>query len=141
MAPTTFSASTIRSRSRFPTNVPKLCGRCHREGKKAALRYTGDQHEIIQHYTESIHGKGLLKSGLTVTATCTSCHTAHLVLPRSDPESTVNPEECARHLRRLSPRHSGAVRRERALGNGHEDGQGTAGLQRLPHRALHSPHR
>jgi hypothetical protein len=75
----------------FSTNVPKLCGRCHREGQKAAVRYTGAQHEIVQHYTESIHGKGLLKSGLTVTATCTSCHTAHLVLPRSDPESTVNP--------------------------------------------------
>ena len=76
----------------FPTNVPTLCGRCHREGQKAAMRYTGRQHEIVQHYNESIHGKGLLKSGLTVTATCTSCHTAHLVLPRTDPESTVNPK-------------------------------------------------
>jgi hypothetical protein len=26
-----------------------------------------------------------------VTATCTSCHTAHAVLPRNDPASTVNP--------------------------------------------------
>jgi hypothetical protein len=76
----------------FSTNVPTLCGRCHREGQKAALRYTGRQHEIIQHYNESIHGKGLLKSGLTVTATCTNCHTAHMVLPRSDPQSTVNPK-------------------------------------------------
>ena len=76
----------------FPTNVPNLCGRCHREGEKAAVRYTGTQHEIIQHYSESIHGKGLLKSGLTVTATCTNCHTAHRELPKSDPESTVNPK-------------------------------------------------
>ena len=76
----------------FSTNVPTLCARCHREGQKAAVRYTGTQHQIIQHYTESIHGKGLLKSGLTVTATCTSCHTAHMVLPRSDPDSTVNPK-------------------------------------------------
>jgi Cytochrome c3 len=76
----------------FPTNVPQLCGRCHREGQKAALRYTGVQHQIIESYTESIHGKGLLKSGLTVTATCTSCHTAHNELPKSDPSSTVNPK-------------------------------------------------
>jgi uncharacterized protein with PIN domain len=76
----------------FPTNVPQLCGRCHREGQKAALRYTGVQHQIIESYTESIHGKGLLKSGLTVTATCTSCHTAHNELPKSDPNSTVNPK-------------------------------------------------
>jgi uncharacterized protein with PIN domain len=76
----------------FPTNIPALCARCHREGQKAAMRYTGVQHEIISHYTESIHGKGLLKSGLTVTATCTNCHTSHRELPKSDPESTVNPK-------------------------------------------------
>ena len=76
----------------FPTNIPTLCGGCHREGQKAAVRYTGPQHQIIQNYAESIHGKGLMKSGLTVTATCTNCHTAHLILPRTDPESTVNPK-------------------------------------------------
>ncbi len=76
----------------FAPNIPTLCARCHREGKKAAVRYTGLQHDIIPHYTESIHGKGLLKSGLTVTATCTSCHTAHRELPKKDPESTVNPK-------------------------------------------------
>lgn len=76
----------------FPTNIPTLCARCHREGKKAAMRYTGTQHEIISHYQESIHGKGLLKSGLTVTATCTNCHTSHRELPKSDPESSVNPK-------------------------------------------------
>ena len=74
----------------FATNIPLLCARCHREGKTAAVRYQGPQHEIIESYTESIHGKGLLKSGLTVTATCTNCHTAHGVLPRTDPESSVN---------------------------------------------------
>ncbi|HZY10152.1 MAG TPA: hypothetical protein VFF29_03270 [Bacteroidota bacterium] len=75
----------------FPTNVPSLCARCHREGKKAAVRYTGSEHEIIQHYTESIHGKGLLKSGLVVTAMCTDCHTAHRELPARDPRSSVHP--------------------------------------------------
>jgi uncharacterized protein with PIN domain len=74
----------------FATNVPQLCARCHREGERAAVRYRGPQHGIIEAYTESIHGKGLLKSGLTVTATCTSCHTAHGVLPRTDPASSVN---------------------------------------------------
>jgi len=74
----------------FATNIPQLCARCHREGQKAAVRYEGPQHGIIEAYTESIHGKGLLKSGLTVTATCTGCHTAHGVLPRTDPASTVN---------------------------------------------------
>ena len=84
----------------FPTDVPRLCARCHREGEKAAVRYQGPQHQIIESYTESIHGKGLLKSGLTVTATCTGCHTAHGVLPRTDPLSSVHrknvPQTCGR---------------------------------------------
>jgi hypothetical protein len=74
----------------FATHIPNLCARCHREGEKAAVRYEGPEHEIVESYTESIHGKGLLKSGLTVTATCTNCHTAHRVLPRTDPESSVH---------------------------------------------------
>ncbi|MBI3109994.1 MAG: hypothetical protein HYZ01_00335 [Ignavibacteriales bacterium] len=76
----------------FALNIPRLCGKCHQEGKKAAMRYTGSEHEIVNHYTESIHGKGLLKSGLTVTATCSDCHPAHNVRPISDPASSVNPE-------------------------------------------------
>jgi uncharacterized protein with PIN domain len=84
----------------FATNIPLLCARCHREGERAAVRYQGPQHGIIEAYTESIHGKGLLKSGLTVTATCTNCHTAHGVLPRTDPLSSVNranvPATCGR---------------------------------------------
>jgi hypothetical protein len=74
----------------FPMNIPNLCGSCHKEGEKAAMRYTGTEKEIIENYTESIHGKGLLKSGLTVTATCTDCHTAHRELPHTDPESSVH---------------------------------------------------
>jgi hypothetical protein len=75
----------------FATKIPQLCARCHREGERAAARYEGTQHGIVEHYAESIHGKGLIKSGLTVTATCTSCHTAHRVLPLRDAESSVNP--------------------------------------------------
>jgi cytochrome b subunit of formate dehydrogenase len=75
----------------YPRNVPALCGKCHRKGEKAALRYSGTQAGMVEMYTESIHGKGLLESGLTVTATCANCHTAHGELPASDPASTVNP--------------------------------------------------
>ena len=74
----------------FPTNIPSLCAKCHREGEKAAVRYVGQEHSIIKNYTESIHGKGLMKSGLTVTATCTDCHTAHRELPHTDPNSSIN---------------------------------------------------
>ncbi|MBI5622362.1 MAG: hypothetical protein HY924_01150 [Elusimicrobia bacterium] len=79
----------------FAMKVPALCARCHREGEKAARQYKGKEHDITTHYVESIHGKGLLKSGLTVTATCSSCHTAHGELPAADPASTVNPVNIA----------------------------------------------
>ena len=74
----------------YAKNVPTLCGQCHRTGQKAAVRYRGDQTSIVENYTESIHGKGLLQSGLVVTATCADCHTTHGELPHSDPRSSVN---------------------------------------------------
>ncbi len=80
----------------FAKNVPELCGRCHREGEKAARHGNSTQHDITKNYANSIHGKGLLESGLLVTATCTSCHTTHEPLPASDPESSVNPANIAK---------------------------------------------
>jgi cytochrome b subunit of formate dehydrogenase len=71
-------------------NIPELCARCHREGEQAASIYTGTQHDIIANYGMSIHGKGLIESGLIVTAVCTDCHTAHMPLPKDDPESSVH---------------------------------------------------
>jgi uncharacterized protein with PIN domain len=101
----------------FATNVPDLCARCHREGKKAAVRYTGGQHEIIERYTESIHGKGLMKSGLTVTAMCTNCHTAHSVMPRSDTASSVNarnlPATCGRCHHGIQEQFSQSIHAEK----------------------------
>jgi predicted CXXCH cytochrome family protein len=74
----------------FPRNIPALCAQCHREGEKAAVRYTGPQKEIVSRYNMSIHGKGLHESGLMVTAVCSSCHTGHGELPANDPASSVH---------------------------------------------------
>ncbi|OGC95973.1 MAG: hypothetical protein A2W25_09525 [candidate division Zixibacteria bacterium RBG_16_53_22] len=79
----------------YPTNVPELCGKCHREGNKAAVRYKGDEKNIVNSYVESIHGKGLLESGLVVTAMCTDCHTAHHELPHDNPASSINRDNIA----------------------------------------------
>ncbi|HLJ46763.1 MAG TPA: cytochrome c3 family protein [Bryobacteraceae bacterium] len=74
----------------FSRNVPNLCASCHRSGQKAALRYRGTEEHIVESYRDSVHGKGLLESGLTVTANCADCHTAHGELPANDPQSSVN---------------------------------------------------
>ncbi len=80
----------------FSRNVPALCANCHRTGQKAAVRYKGTQRHIVENYLESIHGKGLMQSGLTVTANCADCHTAHRELPAADPRSSVNRANIAR---------------------------------------------
>ncbi len=77
-------------------NIPALCGRCHREGEAAARIYEGSEHDIVKNYAMSIHGKGLLESGLIVTAVCTDCHSSHRPLPADDPASTVHHDNIAR---------------------------------------------
>ena len=84
-------ADSIPGSPTFPRNIPNLCAKCHRQGERAAKRIAAKDSALVQSYEESIHGKGLLQSGLTVTATCTSCHTAHGELPPTDPRSTVYP--------------------------------------------------
>jgi cytochrome b subunit of formate dehydrogenase len=79
----------------FSRRVPDLCAQCHQTGRKAAVRYLGPETQVVKHYEESIHGKGLLESGLTVTATCADCHTSHHELPAADPRSSVNPRNIA----------------------------------------------
>ena len=110
----------------FPLNVPELCGQCHREGEKAALRYKGHEHNITQRYDESIHGLGLRQKGLTVTATCADCHTAHGELPADDPNSSVNPSHVATTCAKC---HHGIA--EQYLGSIHATGKPTDG-HKLP---------
>jgi hypothetical protein len=69
--------------------IPRLCGSCHREGTTVSLTRQIPQSNILENYMDSIHGEGLFKKGLTVTAVCTSCHTAHFVLPHTDPRSSI----------------------------------------------------
>jgi cytochrome b subunit of formate dehydrogenase len=81
-----------------PTHVrqiPDLCGRCHDEGGVADKRYSGTQESMVANYKQSVHGRGLEKSGLLVTATCTDCHTTHGMLPSSDVNSNIHRSKIA----------------------------------------------
>jgi len=84
-------AKTDLNSPTFTRNIPTLCAQCHREGEKAAVRYTGPETQVIAHYTMSIHGKGLFESGLMVSAVCSDCHTPHESLPADNPKSSVYP--------------------------------------------------
>ena len=79
----------------YKMNIPFLCGKCHREGAPVARIYNITEHNIIENYSQSIHGEGLFKKGLTVTASCTDCHSSHKVLPHTDPKSSISPGNVA----------------------------------------------
>jgi len=81
---------TDEKSSTYPLNIPFTCGRCHREGTKMTKSHDLNQHNIVENYSMSIHGKGLFIDGLIVTAVCSSCHTAHNVLKANNPKSSVN---------------------------------------------------
>jgi len=89
------SLQTNPTSNTYPRNVPELCARCHRDGESAARRIEHEGPSIVRGFEMSIHGKGLLESGLVVTATCTDCHGAHSELPASDSASRVNPNNVA----------------------------------------------
>jgi cytochrome b subunit of formate dehydrogenase len=69
--------------SRLATQV---CGDCHND--PVIIAKYDLQHEVVHTYTDSYHGWATRRASQT-SATCVSCHTAHLVLPAADPLSSV----------------------------------------------------
>lgn len=72
----------------FPFNIPKTCGRCH-GNEQLAADHQIPVPEAYQQYLESVHGRGLLRSGLLVAATCVDCHGNHDIQPNDDPHSKL----------------------------------------------------
>ena len=68
--------------------MPKFCGKCHSDinyMKKYNPRIETDQ---VKRYYTSIHGIQLKKGDENI-AVCSSCHTAHSILPAKDARSTT----------------------------------------------------
>lgn len=83
----------------YALKLPRTCGTCHGD-PELAKRHRIPVTNAYQLYMDSIHGRALTGSGLLVAANCSSCHGSHLILPASNPRSTVNrtnvPETCGR---------------------------------------------
>jgi hypothetical protein len=75
------------------TNIPiRVCGPCHsdlRLGEKYGL--PADQ---VPSYEESFHGLAA-RGGVQQVANCASCHGVHYILPSSDPDSYIHPDNLA----------------------------------------------
>lgn len=72
----------------YHLNLPDTCGHCH--GNPDVIRRghiaIGD---VVSLYQDSIHGRALVRSGLTVAPNCSDCHGAHDIQRRTDPASRV----------------------------------------------------
>jgi len=79
----------------YKMNIPVLCGSCHKEGAPVARAYNISEHNILENYSEGIHGQGLYKKGLIVSATCNNCHGNHLILPHTNVSSSISPKNIA----------------------------------------------
>jgi cytochrome b subunit of formate dehydrogenase len=92
-------AKTDRESRTFPLNVVQTCGNCHEKhmGKTPSGENAAEK---VSTYLESVHGRAVMKAGLTVSATCADCHGEHDVHPSKDPRSTVNrahvPDTCGK---------------------------------------------
>jgi Class III cytochrome C family len=88
-----FSAKDPRSPT-YPLNVAGLCGRCHGDPRIIGRYFMGAGQEQARIATtafpKSVHGIALTRDGLVVSATCSDCHRAHLILPADSPRSSVN---------------------------------------------------
>ncbi|MGH7742612.1 MAG: cytochrome c3 family protein, partial [Candidatus Eiseniibacteriota bacterium] len=80
--------SDVRSAT-YARNVPALCGQCHLPGVPRRFASTTPRDTTMFAHYDSIHGPGIVMKGLVSAAVCTSCHTAHQVLPQSDARSSV----------------------------------------------------
>ncbi len=88
------SSSDPQSKT-YKMNIPVLCGSCHQEGSPVSRSYNINERNIVENYSQGIHGKGLFQSGLVVTATCNNCHGNHRILPHTNLNSSVSPKNIA----------------------------------------------
>ncbi len=80
--------------------VPALCARCHSDAEFMKRYNPQLRIDQLAEYRTSVHGRRLFGQNDAKVAVCSSCHTAHSILPASDGRSTVHPlrvaDTCAR---------------------------------------------
>jgi hypothetical protein len=85
-----------------PLNEADLCGSCHGDPGVLAAYFADPADSLarsaVETYHETVHGLAVGRSGLVVSATCSDCHGAHLVLPADAESSSIHrsnvPETC-----------------------------------------------
>ena len=65
-----------------PVGQVQVCGDCHHS--------LPGQEQMIDSFVNSVHGRGLLRSGLLSSPTCSTCHGGHRVFPVADERSPTS---------------------------------------------------
>jgi formate dehydrogenase gamma subunit len=83
-----------------PLNVSKTCSDCH--ASERIIKKYGLPPNVVSSYEDSYHGLAY-KFGDTRAANCASCHGHHLILPSSDPRSSIHPQNLKNTCGRCHP--------------------------------------
>ncbi len=75
----------------------KVCMKCHADEKM--MKRNNVPTVAVASYLASYHGKNYRLGFPEKVAGCADCHSAHQVLPKDDPKSTVNPENVVKMCR------------------------------------------
>lgn len=78
----------------------KICGQCH-TAERLTTRYNMPS-DRLKTYMQSYHGMAS-RLGVTTVANCASCHGVHMILPSSDPKSTINKANLAKTCGQCHP--------------------------------------
>ena len=78
------------------------CKRCHAD--KAMMKRNNMSSDMVRYYEETYHGKVQNIGYTSRVAGCADCHTTHNILPKSDPRSSIHPQNLVENCGRC---HSG----------------------------------
>jgi cytochrome b subunit of formate dehydrogenase len=73
----------------FKLNLPRTCATCH-NNPGLTEEYKMKYPHVAEQYTESIHGRALLKLGLIVAPSCNDCHGVHNIRRTVDRSSPIH---------------------------------------------------
>ena len=96
----------------YQLNLPDTCGHCH-GNPDVIKRGHIEIGDILSLYQDSIHGRALTRSGLTVAPNCSDCHGVHDIQRLAEPTSKVNrrnvPATCGRCHEGVKRQYDGTV--------------------------------
>jgi len=79
----------------------KVCIRCHSDD--TMMRRNKVFNVAVKSYMDSFHGKNFSLGFSNKVAGCADCHSAHDILPRRDPASTINPANIVKTCAQCHP--------------------------------------